>query len=97
VRPFVRWVTGISVSKVETVLPRTIEELEQMHQGDSGALPGLANLPMIEDTIDVEKAEGELLKQKVISLIDMSPSKAAQILSDWIASSEAPPAKKSRD
>jgi flagellar M-ring protein FliF len=97
VRPFVRWVTGISVSKVETVLPRTIEELEQMHQGDSGALPGLANLPMIEDTIDVEKAEGELLKQKVISLIEMSPSKAAQILSDWIASSEAPPAKKSRD
>ncbi len=97
VRPFVRWVTGISVSKVETVLPRTIEELEQMHQGDSGALPGLANLPMIEDTIDVEKAEGELLKQKVISLIEMSPTKAAQILSEWIASSEAPPAKKSRD
>jgi flagellar M-ring protein FliF len=96
VRPFIRWVTGISVSKVETVLPRTLEELEQMHQGDSGALPGLANLPMLEDTIDVEKAEGELLKQKVISLVEMSPSKAAQILSEWIASTEAPPPKKSR-
>jgi flagellar M-ring protein FliF len=96
VRPFIRWVTGISVTKVETVLPRTLEELEQMHQGDSGALPGLANLPMLEDTIDVEKAEGELLKQKVISLVEMSPSKAAQILSEWIASTEAPPAKKSR-
>ncbi|MEO5667251.1 MAG: flagellar basal-body MS-ring/collar protein FliF [Bdellovibrionota bacterium] len=88
VRPFIRWVTGISVNKVESVLPRTIEELEQMHAGDSNALPGLANLPILEDTIDVEKAEGELLKQKVISLVEMSPSKAAQILSEWIAASE---------
>jgi len=97
VRPFIRWVTGISVSKVETVLPRTLEELEQMHEHESNALPGLSNLPILEDTIDVEKAEGELLKQKVISLVEMSPSKAAQILSDWISSSEAQtPAKKGR-
>lgn len=96
VRPFIRWVTGISVSKVETILPRTLEELEQMHEHETNALPGLSNLPILEDTIDVEKAEGELLKQKVISLVEMSPSKAAQILSEWIASSEAPPAKKGR-
>jgi len=96
VRPFIRWVTGISVNKVESVLPRTLEELEQMHDAETNALPGLANLPILEDTIDVEKAEGELLKQKVISLIEMSPSKAAQILSEWIASSEVQNPKKSR-
>ncbi len=89
VRPFIRWVTGISVSKVETVLPRTLEELEQMHEAETQALPGLANLPILEETVDVDKAEGELLKQKVISLIEMAPSKAAQIISDWIAQSEA--------
>jgi flagellar M-ring protein FliF len=89
VRPFIRWVTGISVSKVETFLPRTVEELEQLHEAETQALPGLANLPILEDTIDVDKAEGELLKQKVVSLVEMSPAKAAQILSDWIASYEA--------
>lgn len=89
VRPFVRWVTGMSVEKVETVLPKTVEELEQMTEPETNALPGLANLPILEDTIDVDKAEGELLKQKVTALIDMSPAKAAQILSDWIAATEA--------
>lgn len=88
VRPFVRWVTGMSVEKVETVLPKTVEELEQMTEPETNALPGLANLPILEDTIDVDKAEGELLKQKVTALIDMSPAKAAQILTDWIAATE---------
>ena len=94
VRPFVRWVTGMSVEKVETVLPRTVEELEQMTESETNALPGLANLPILEDTMDLEKAEGELLKQRVASLIEMAPAKAAQILSDWIAASEAAEPKK---
>ncbi len=94
VRPFVRWVTGMSVEKVETVLPRTVEELEEMTDPRTSALPGLANLPMLNDTIDVDKAEGELLKQRVTSMIEMAPAKAAQILSDWIAASEAAEAKK---
>lgn len=88
VRPFIRWVTGMSVSKVETVLPRTVEELEQMHEMGTDSLPGMAHLPLLEDTIDIDKAEGELLKQRVVSLVEMSPSKAAQVLSDWIAASE---------
>ena len=94
VRPFVRWVTGMSVEKVETVLPRTVEELEEMTDPSTSALPGLANLPMLDDNIDLEKAESELLKQKVTSMIEMAPAKAAQILSDWIAISEAAEAKK---
>lgn len=88
VRPFVRWITGISVSKVETVLPKTVEELEQMNEMGGQNLPGMAHLPILDDSVDVEKAEGELLKQKVISLIEMSPSKAAQVLTDWIAASD---------
>jgi flagellar M-ring protein FliF len=97
VRPFIRWVTGISVSKVETVLPRTVEELEQMHELETQALPGMAQIPILDDAVDVEKAEGELLKQKVVSLIEMSPSKAAQVLAGWIAASETQQMQKKRN
>ncbi len=89
VRPFVRWVTGISTPKVETILPKTVEELEEMQASETNALPGLSSLPVLEETVDLEKAEGELLKQKVVALIEMSPGKAAQIVTDWIAASDA--------
>ncbi len=85
VRPFVRWITGISTTKIETVLPRTVEELETMQNTATNALPGLANLPLLEETVDIEKAEGELLKEKIMSLVDMSPDKAARIISDLLA------------
>ncbi len=89
VRPFVRWITGVTTTKVETVLPKTVEELESMHVPQTNALPGLANLPMLEETFDLEKAEGELLKEKVISLVNMAPSKAAQIISDWLEEADS--------
>jgi flagellar M-ring protein FliF len=89
VRPFVRWITGISTPKVETILPKTVEELEEMQVAETNALPGLASLPVLEETVDLEKAEGELLKQKVVALIEMSPGKAAQVVTDWIAASDA--------
>jgi len=90
VRPFIRWVTGLSTTtRIETVLPRTVEELEQMHEPSTNALPGLANLPLLEETVDLEKAESELLREKLISLVDMSPEKAAQIIGDWLAAMEA--------
>jgi flagellar M-ring protein FliF len=89
VRPFVRWVTGISTPKVETILPKTVEELEEMQVAETNALPGLASLPVLEETVDLEKAEGELLKQKVVALIEMSPGKAAQVITDWISASDA--------
>lgn len=95
VRPFIRWVTGLSTStKIETVLPRTVEELEQMQEPSTNALPGLANLPLLEETVDLEKAESELLREKLVSLVDMSPSKAAQIIGDWLAAMEAAQAAK---
>jgi flagellar M-ring protein FliF len=84
VRPFVRWVTGLSTTKIEAVLPTTVEELERMQDAATNALPGMANLPLLEETVDLEKAENELLKEKLVSLIDMSPEKAAQIITDWL-------------
>lgn len=89
VRPFVRWLTGLSSTKVESILPKTVEELEQMHDVVTNAVPGMANLPLLEETVDLEKAENELLKEKVISLVDMSPSKAAQIIAEWLAADMA--------
>jgi flagellar M-ring protein FliF len=89
VRPFIRWVTGLSTAtKIETVLPRTVEELERMQEPSTNALPGLANLPLLEETVDLEKAESELLKEKLVSLVDMSPEKAAQIITDWLVAME---------
>ena len=44
----------------------------------------------------IEKAEGELMKEKIISLIEQAPHKAAQIVTEWIASSEPVAQKKGR-
>lgn len=85
VRPFIRWVTGISTTKVETILPKTIEELEAIQEPTTASLPGLASLPLIDETVDLEKAENDLLRDKIISMVEMHPGKAAQILSDWLA------------
>jgi flagellar M-ring protein FliF len=65
-----------------------------MHDQTTNALPGLANLPLLEETVDLEKAEGELLREKIITLIDSAPHKAAQIVSDWISASDPQPTKK---
>ncbi len=88
VRPFIRWLTGLSATKVEAVLPKTVEELEELQDQVTNALPGLASLPLLEETVDLEKAEGELLKEKVISLVEAAPHKAAQIISEWVASAD---------
>jgi len=94
VRPFVRWMTGLSATKVETILPKTVEEMEQLQNPVTKALPGLANLPMLEETMDIDKAENELLKEKIISLINMSPGKAAQVINDWMIQNDIAPTQK---
>lgn len=98
VRPFIRWVTGISTTKVETVLPKTIEELESIQEPTTRALPGLASLPLIDETVDMERAENDLLRDKIISMVELHPNKAAQILSDWLVLSDpsAPSSRKGR-
>ena len=83
VRPFIQWLTENSVESIEDFLPKTIEELEklQAHQ----RLPGLEDLlPSIEDKLNPEKIEGNMLREKIISLVEANPGKAAQVIHDMI-------------
>ncbi len=85
VRPFIAWVTENTVETIDDFLPRTIEELEKIQSGQK--LPGLEDaLPTIEDKINPEKIEGNLLKEKIVNLIEQNPQKAAHILHDMIHS-----------
>lgn len=84
VRPFIKWVTENTVDSVDNFLPKTIEELEKM-QTDGDALPGLEDaVPVLPERMDPEKVEGEMLREKIVSLVDSNPGKAALILRDWI-------------
>jgi flagellar M-ring protein FliF len=83
VRPFVKWVTENTIDSVDTFLPQTIEELERLQKN--------ANLPTLEETvpvlpekIDPEKVEGEMIKEKIITLVDSNPHKAALVIRDWL-------------
>jgi flagellar M-ring protein FliF len=85
VRPFIQWVTENTVESVEDFLPKTIEELEKIQSNQK--LPGLEEaLPQIEEKINPEKVEGNMLKEKIITLVENNPSKAAQVLHEMIHS-----------
>jgi flagellar M-ring protein FliF len=88
VRPFVQWVTDNTVESVEDFLPRTLEELEKVQANQK--LPGLEDaLPQIEEKINPEKIEGNMLREKIISLVESNPGKAAQIVHEMIHSTES--------
>ncbi|MCM0605699.1 MAG: flagellar M-ring protein FliF [Xanthomonadaceae bacterium] len=83
VRPFIKWVTENTIDSVDLFLPQTLEELESLQKG--------AGMPQLEDTVPAlsekiapEKIEGEMIKEKIISLVDNNPQKAALVLRDWI-------------
>ncbi|MAW07229.1 MAG: flagellar M-ring protein FliF [Halobacteriovoraceae bacterium] len=85
VRPFIQWVTDNTVESVEDFLPKTLEELEKVQVNQK--LPGLEEaLPQIEEKLNPEKIEGNLLREKIVSLIQDNPSKAAQIVHEMIHS-----------
>lgn len=83
VRPFIKWVTENTIDSVDTFLPQTIEELEKLQKNQN-----LMNLeeavPDLPEKIDPEKVEGEMIKEKIITLVDANPHKAALILRDWL-------------
>jgi flagellar M-ring protein FliF len=84
VRPFIKWITENTTDSVDTFLPQTVEELEKI-QKQQTALPGLEEIvPILPDKLDPEKVEGEMIKEKIVTLIDTNPKKAAMILRDWI-------------
>ncbi|OIQ16835.1 MAG: flagellar M-ring protein FliF [Bacteriovorax sp. MedPE-SWde] len=88
VRPFIQWVTDNTVETVEDFLPKTLEELEKVQANQK--LPGLEDaLPQIEEKLNPEKIEGNMLREKIISLVEGNPSKAAQILHEMIHNNES--------
>ena len=83
IRPFIQWVTDNTVESVEDFLPKTLEELEKVQVNQK--LPGLEEaLPQIEEKLNPEKIEGNMLKERIISLIQEDPGKAAQIIHEMI-------------
>lgn len=85
VRPFMRWITDSFQDTVEDMLPRTIEELEELQSVDN-SLPGMSGaLPVLEESIDPDKAESELLKERIMSLMENDEEKASGAFSLWMS------------
>lgn len=88
VRPFIQWITDNTIETVEDFLPKTLEELEKVQANQR--LPGLEDaLPQIEEKLNPEKIEGNMLREKIIALVENNPGKAAQIIHEMIHSSES--------
>jgi flagellar M-ring protein FliF len=84
IKPFMSWVTDSFQQSVDEMLPRTIEELEELHAVDS-TLPGMSSaLPVLEQNIDPEKAEAELLRDRIMSIVENETEKAVGALSMWV-------------
>ncbi len=88
IRPFMQWITDSFTDSVEEMLPRTIEELEELHSVDN-SLPGLAGvLPILQESVDPEKAESELLKDRIMSLMQKDEEKASSAINMWVSRKE---------
>lgn len=85
IRPFMRWITDSFQDSVEDMLPRTIEELEELQSADS-TLPGMSGaLPVLEESIDPNKAESELLKERIMAIIETDIEKSSAAFNMWVA------------
>lgn len=88
IRPFMQWVTDSFTDSVEDMLPKTIEELEELQAVDN-TLPGLNNVvPMLQDSIDPEKAESELLKDRIMNILNKDEEKASSAINIWVSRKE---------
>lgn len=88
VRPFMRWITDSFQDTVEDMLPRTIEELEELQSADS-TLPGMTGaLPVLEESIDPNKAESELLKERIMSIVEQDIEKTSAAFNMWATQRE---------
>ena len=84
VRPFMQWITDSFQDTVDEMLPRTIEELEELQSVDS-TLPGMSSaLPVLQESIDPEKAESELLKDRILGIMNTDEEKAANAFGMWL-------------
>ncbi len=88
VRPFMQWITDSFSDSVEEMLPRTIEELEELNSVDN-SLPGMGvMLPIMQESVDPEKAESELLKDRIMNLMAKDEEKATSAIGMWVARKE---------
>ncbi len=88
VRPFMQWISDSFQDSVEDMLPRTIEELEELQAVDN-TLPGMSSaLPVIQESVDPEKAETELLKDRILGLMNKDEDKAANAFGMWLVRKE---------
>lgn len=84
VRPFMQWITDSFQDSVEDMLPRTIEELEELQSVDN-TLPGMTSaLPVLSESIDPDKAESELLKDRIMNLMTQHEERAANAFGLWL-------------
>ncbi|MNJ93215.1 Flagellar M-ring protein [compost metagenome] len=84
VRPFMQWITDSFQDSVDEMLPRTIEELEELQSVDN-TLPGMSTaLPVLQESLDPEKAESELLKDRILSSMTRDEEKAANAFGMWL-------------
>lgn len=83
VRPFIKWFTDNTVESVDSFLPQTIEELERLQKNQ--VIQQIEDsVPVVPERVDPDKVEGEMLKEKITTLIDSNPHKAALVLKDWM-------------
>ncbi len=88
VRPFMQWITDSFQDSIEDMLPRTIEELEELHSVDN-TLPGMSSaLPILEEAIDPDKAESELLRDRILSIMESDDEKASNAFGMWLVRKE---------
>ena len=88
IRPFMQWVTDSFQESVEGMLPRTIEELEELQSVDN-SLPGMtAALPVLEQGLDPERAESELLKDRIMQIVNGDEEKAQSAFGMWLIRKE---------
>lgn len=84
VRPFMQWITDSFQDSVDEMLPRTIEELEELQSVDN-TLPGMSTaLPVLQESLDPEKAESELLKDRIMVIMQKDEEKAANAFGMWL-------------
>lgn len=84
VRPFMQWITDSFQDTVDEMLPKTIEELEELQAVDN-TLPGMTSaLPVLQDSVDPEKAESELLRDRIVNLMQKDEEKATSAFSMWL-------------
>ncbi|MEE8290627.1 MAG: flagellar basal-body MS-ring/collar protein FliF [Candidatus Tectomicrobia bacterium] len=82
VRPLIKWITG-SGDVMETMLPRTVQELEADMGGEM--LPGLQeDMEGEPELIEMGKPTGQQLRAQVAEYVMSEPERTAEILRAWL-------------